>query len=185
MDPSAVKRPPWYQGDQLPRSRAIETKSIGELSGRVLDEIIQQKLNNSAFKWKDLVIFLGLSYPTLKGILQTWIRHKILLAKIPPETAATDRAIRDIIGGKQAHRCWQRYRIFIDNGGCPDTVDKADLAQLFGNRKLLIKSFLSISQIISQSAAARVLTPLSLSSGQEKAPEPLPLPAVPPTTTKA
>jgi hypothetical protein len=71
MNQSVVQRPPWYQGDRLPKSRAIETKSFGELSGHVLDEIIAEKINNFQFRWKDLCIFLGLSYPTLKGILQS------------------------------------------------------------------------------------------------------------------
>ncbi len=133
MNPSVVQRPPWYKGDKLPQSRAIETKSFGELSGHVLDEIIQEKLNNAAFRWKDLCSFMGLACVTLKGILRTWIRHKILLANIPPETAATDRALQKILGrGNQPQRSWQRYRIFIDNGGCPVAVGHA---MLFGNFK--------------------------------------------------
>ncbi len=132
MNSSVVQRPSWYQGDLLPRSRVMETKSFGELSGQVLDEIIQEKLNNPAFIWKEISNFLGLSYATLKGILLTWIRHKTLLAKIPPETAATDRALHILGHGSQAQRSWQRYRIFIDNGGCPAAVDES---MLFGNFK--------------------------------------------------
>lgn len=167
MNPSVVQRPPWYQGDHLPRSRPIEIKRFGELSGQVLDEIIQEKVNNPAFLWTDISIFLGLNRATLKCILKTWIRHKKLLAKIPPETAATDQALRDILGqGSQVARNWQRYRFFIDNGGCPAAVDEA---MLFGNFK-----FRTPYQIISQ-----------LSSGQELVGAPLPLPVEPPTTTKA
>ena len=127
MNPSVVQRPPWYRGDLLPRSRTIESKTFGELSGHILDEIIQEKLNNPEFIWKDLRIFLGLSDPVLRGMLQRWNEHKILLAKIPPETAATDRALQNILGKGQAQRlrCWKRYRNFIDDGGCPEAVDQA------------------------------------------------------------
>ncbi len=45
MNQSVVQRPPWYQGDRLPKSRAIETKSFKELSGHVLDEIIAEKIS--------------------------------------------------------------------------------------------------------------------------------------------
>ena len=132
MNPSAVQRPAWYLGDLLPRSRAIEINTFGELSGNVLDEIIQEKLNNPAFIWKDLVIFLGLTDTTLRGILRTWNKHKSLLAKIPLDTAATDQKLHEILGKRHVERSWKRYRIFIENGGCPVAVDEA---MLFGNFK--------------------------------------------------
>jgi hypothetical protein len=136
MNPSLVQRPQWYRGDLLPRSRAIETKTFGELSGHVLDEIIQEKLKNPEFVWKDLLMYLGLSDPVLRGILQRWNQHKKLLATIPPETAATDQALQKILGKNQAQRlrCWKRYRNFIDNGGCPEPVNQALLFGTFISR---------------------------------------------------
>ena len=124
-----VHRPPWYQRDLLPRSRAIETRNFGELSGHLLDEIIQEKLTNTAFEWSALASFLCLDRKTLKDMLCTWNRHKILFAKIPPNTPYTNQVIRRIAGQslRLAERCWQRYRFFIDNGGCPLPFDPSIL----------------------------------------------------------
>ncbi len=82
----------------------MEIKTFGELSGNVLDEIIQEKLSNPAFILEDLVIFLGLTDPTFKDILRIWNKHKRLLAKIPLDTAATDQKLLEILGTRHVER---------------------------------------------------------------------------------
>ena len=67
MNPSVVLRPPKDK--------------------HMLDEIIQAKLNNPAWKEMDLISFLCPSCTTVKEMLRTWNRHKIQFAKIPPDTA--------------------------------------------------------------------------------------------------
>ena len=48
----SVNFPPWYHGDRLRESLALEIPS-SELSCHVLDEIIDEILNNPKnFKWK-------------------------------------------------------------------------------------------------------------------------------------
>ena len=56
----------------MPKYRTIETKTFGELSGLVLDEIIQKKLHKHAFQWIQFASFLGLKIPRLsiKDILR-------------------------------------------------------------------------------------------------------------------
>jgi hypothetical protein len=43
----------------LPKSRAIETKSFGELSGHVLDEIIAEKINNFSIQMEGPLYLSG------------------------------------------------------------------------------------------------------------------------------
>ena len=52
MNPIIEKLPPWYHGDRLRESLSLEIPS-SELSGHVLDEIIDEILNNPKnFKWE-------------------------------------------------------------------------------------------------------------------------------------
>jgi hypothetical protein len=132
-----VKRPLWYRGDILPRSREFHTQTTRtqlpkyDLNGHELDEIINEKLTNPDFVWdgKDgLISFLGLGSPSpLKEMILTWNGHKIRFAHIAPDTPGNDSAIGAIAGRVMGARCWQRYRLFIEEGGCPLSVDPAIL----------------------------------------------------------
>ena len=65
----------------------------------------------------------------LKDRLWVWNTQKIKFANIDPNTPAKDlnSAIRKIVGGSNAERCWQRYRSFVNSEGCPLPVDPAIL----------------------------------------------------------
>ena len=134
MNSLVVKRPLWYSGGILPQSREFHDQTqqsrlpIYELNGHELDEIIDEKLTNSAFVWEKLSSFLGFCHvSSLKQMLLTWNEHKIRFARIPSITPGHDNAIRKIAGNNQGARCWQRFRNFIDTGGCSLPVDPAIL----------------------------------------------------------
>jgi hypothetical protein len=144
---SARQRPAWYRGEQLTRS--LYTKTCGELNGHALDEIIDEKLTNTKFAWtgeKGIASFLGLSTDTLKCMIQTWNEHKILFAAVNADAPDIERAIFKIIPGKHGIRCWQRYRHFVDSGGCRLPVDPAILFQHLHTRT---KTILKLSPNIS------------------------------------
>ncbi len=147
MNPPFVKtRPHWYCGEILPRSQ--ETGNCGELSGHVLDEIIDEKLTNPDFVWtgkNGIASFLGLDMRAVKEKIWIWNTHKIRFAPIAPDTPDSDPAIRQIAGlGPQGKRCWQRYRHFIDSGGCPLPVDPALLfSHIHPEKELRLPSQLS------------------------------------------
>lgn len=126
---SPKQRPAWYRGEKLIKS--LDTERCGELSGQELDEIIDETLTNPVFKWngKDgLASFLGLNCDAMKDMIWTWNKHKILFAKIAADTPYGNSAIINI-AGRHAKRCWQRYRHFVDSGGCQLPVDPAILYQ--------------------------------------------------------
>ena len=127
--PSPKQRPAWYRGEKL--IKLLDTESCGELNGHELDEIIDETLTNPEFKWtgKDgIASFLGLNYDAMKDTIWTWNKHKILFAKIAADTPYRGSSIFKI-AGRQAERCWKRYRCFVDNGGCRLPVDPAILYQ--------------------------------------------------------
>jgi hypothetical protein len=132
MNPIIEKLPPWYHGDRLRESLALEIP-CSELSGHVLDEIIDEILNNPKnFQWEGragLSSCLGVNTRCLKDRLWVWNTQKMKFANIDPNTPAKDlnSAIRKIVGGSNAERCWQRYRSFVNSEGCPLPVDPAIL----------------------------------------------------------
>jgi hypothetical protein len=106
MNSLVVKRPLWYSGGILPRSREFHDEQSRlptyELNGHELDEIIDEKLTNSAFVWEKLSSFLGFCHvSSLKATLLTWNEHKIRFARIPSNTPGHDNAIRKIAGNDQ------------------------------------------------------------------------------------
>jgi hypothetical protein len=140
MMKESVNFPPWYHGYRLCRSLALEIPS-SELSGHVLDEIIDEIFTNfESFKWEGptgLASFLGVTKTCLKDRLWTWNTQKIQFANIEPDTPDKDLklAIHRIVGGKHAKRCWQRYRSFVDSEGCPLPVEPAILFErLYPNK---------------------------------------------------
>ena len=134
MNSLVVKRPLWYSGGILPRSREFHDQNqqsrgrlpIYELNGHELDEIIDEKLTNSAFVLEKLSSFLGFCHvSSLKQMLLTWNEHKIRFARIPSNTPEHDNAIRKIAGNVKVARC-------IDTGGCQCALP-VDPAILFRN----------------------------------------------------
>jgi hypothetical protein len=127
MNPSVKQRPPWYRGVKLRQS--LESEKYGELCGHELDKIIDELLTNPAFTWlgaSGIVSFLGMAYPTLRDMMWTWNLHKLRFVQIAADTPEGDPEIRKI-AGSSAIRCWRRYRLFVDSGGCQLPVDPAIL----------------------------------------------------------
>jgi hypothetical protein len=125
--------PPWYHGERLRGSLAQKIPII-DLSGHVLDEIIDNILNNSdTFQWEGpygLADCLNVNQRGLKDRLWTWNSQKIRFAKISldtPDKKDLELAIFKIARGYHAERCWQRYRTFVASEGCPLPVEPAVL----------------------------------------------------------
>ena len=82
MNPLIEKLPPWYHGDRLRGSLALEISVTSrELSGHVLDEIVDEILTNPEnFKWEGptgLASCLGVNTRCLKDRLWAWNTQKI------------------------------------------------------------------------------------------------------------
>lgn len=142
--PLARPRPLWYRGNILPQSiefndqapRTILSTTY-QLNGHELDEIIDEALTNHLFRWKGedgIASYLGVVPSTLKQILLTWNRQKIRFAQVAADTPGNDKIIREIAGPAFGAKCWQRYRLFIEKGGCPQPVDPAFLFYKFKPR---------------------------------------------------
>jgi hypothetical protein len=134
LNPIVGKRPLWYCGDILHRSREFHDQTPRtqlpkyDLNGHELDEIIDEKLTNPEFVWDGedgLISFLGLrSRSPLKEMMLTWNGHRIRFAHIAPDTPGNDSAIGALAGRVMGARCWHRYQLFIDSGGCPLPVEQ-------------------------------------------------------------
>ena len=81
--------PIWYHGERLRESLALKIP-FSDLSGHVLDEIIDNILNNpETFQWEGpdgLAYCLDVDQKALKSKLQTWNSQKIRFANISPDT---------------------------------------------------------------------------------------------------
>ncbi len=101
----------------------------------MLDEIIDEILTNpEIFKWEGpagLAFCLGVNTRCLKDRLLAWNTQKLKFANLEPDTPDKDLklAIRRIMRGKHAERCWRLYRSgsFVNSERCPLPVAPAIL----------------------------------------------------------
>ena len=87
MNEQALQVPIWYCGERLRESLAHKTP-LSDLSGHVLDEIIDNILDNpETFRWEGpdgLANCLDVNQKTLKSKLWIWNSQKIRFAKYHP-----------------------------------------------------------------------------------------------------
>ena len=80
---------------------------FSDLSGHVLDEIIDNLLNNpETFQWQGpdgLAYCLDVDQKTLKSKLQTWNSQKIRFANISPDTSDKDLKLATVMTKEGVH----------------------------------------------------------------------------------
>jgi hypothetical protein len=110
----------WFVGGKfLRRNISAGTKPLED--GRVLDEIIDQKItNNDSFRMKELGRLLQIKTQLLKKTLLRFNEQKIEALATPSEKVKNRKG-----------KYWTRYKTFITNGGDPLPVQPELLFKAF------------------------------------------------------
>jgi hypothetical protein len=145
-DKKVLKRPEWYQGPLLPPFREISgTDRIYKLKGKELDELIDQKIRDSAtgncWVWsggEGIATYLGQKTQGLQDVIRIWNNQKQKMVKFlnlgPAFHGNLSQVLSDVqdatklkIVQKLGKESYNRYAQFAEDGGDPSPVNPEDL----------------------------------------------------------